>query len=149
MAWSSFIPFVQESMNPKSFTRFVRCVFIGLYVLIFCNSIEVMSCALVICGPSGVGKGSMIASFCRKFPNTTALTVSHTTRKPRPGNKYFLLMFFYHFSSLSSSWPPPRCMIVCLFIAYTERWNQWIPLSLRNRNRNARGYFKRQIPWAC
>lgn len=81
-------------MNPKSFTRFVRCVFIGLYVLIFCNSIEVMSCALVICGPSGVGKGSMIASFCRKFPNTTALTVSHTTRKPRPGE---INGFHYHF----------------------------------------------------
>lgn len=43
--------------------------------------------ALVICGPSGVGKGTLIKRLLdgggrdSKF----AFSVSHTTRKPRPG----------------------------------------------------------------
>ncbi|KAE8349421.1 P-loop containing nucleoside triphosphate hydrolase protein [Aspergillus coremiiformis] len=42
---------------------------------------------LVISGPSGVGKGTLVAKLFNKHPNTFAFTVSHTTRKPRAGEK--------------------------------------------------------------
>ncbi len=41
---------------------------------------------LVICGPSGVGKGTVIESLRKRFkPDTFGFSVSHTTRQPRPG----------------------------------------------------------------
>ena len=40
---------------------------------------------VVICGPSGVGKGTIIAELMRRFPGRLAFCVSHTTRGPRPG----------------------------------------------------------------
>lgn len=41
--------------------------------------------ALVICGPSGVGKGTLIKRLLESPANKYAFSVSHTTRKPRPG----------------------------------------------------------------
>jgi putative ribosome biogenesis GTPase RsgA len=38
---------------------------------------------LVICGPSGVGKGTMIEKLKSRFKNCFGYSVSHTTRKPR------------------------------------------------------------------
>ncbi|OQD75821.1 hypothetical protein PENDEC_c006G01399 [Penicillium decumbens] len=40
---------------------------------------------IVISGPSGVGKGTLVQKLFDKHPNTFAFTVSHTTRKPRVG----------------------------------------------------------------
>lgn len=42
---------------------------------------------LVVCGPSGVGKGTIISRFMDEFGGSErfGFTVSHTTRKPRPG----------------------------------------------------------------
>ncbi|KAH8700389.1 guanylate kinase [Talaromyces proteolyticus] len=40
---------------------------------------------IVISGPSGVGKGTLIQKLFEEFPNTFAFTVSHTTRAPRAG----------------------------------------------------------------
>ncbi|KAJ5929152.1 Guanylate kinase [Penicillium verhagenii] len=40
---------------------------------------------VVISGPSGVGKGTLIQKLFDEHPNTFAFTVSHTTRGPRPG----------------------------------------------------------------
>ena len=41
---------------------------------------------IVICGPSGVGKGTLIEMLFKRFPNDQfGFSVSHTTRKPRPG----------------------------------------------------------------
>ncbi|KAJ5728477.1 Guanylate kinase [Penicillium malachiteum] len=40
---------------------------------------------LVISGPSGVGKGSLIEKLFNAHPNTFTFSVSHTTRKPRAG----------------------------------------------------------------
>ncbi|CEL08204.1 hypothetical protein ASPCAL11355 [Aspergillus calidoustus] len=40
---------------------------------------------IVISGPSGVGKGTLIKKLFDEHPNTFAFTVSHTTRKPRIG----------------------------------------------------------------
>ena len=43
--------------------------------------------ALVICGPSGVGKGTLIDMLKQEFPDFFGFSVSHTTRQPRPGEK--------------------------------------------------------------
>lgn len=40
---------------------------------------------LVICGPSGSGKSTLLKKLRKELPDTFALCVSHTTRKPRPG----------------------------------------------------------------
>lgn len=41
---------------------------------------------VVICGPSGVGKGTLIGLLMKRFPNDQfGFSVSHTTRKPRAG----------------------------------------------------------------
>jgi guanylate kinase len=41
---------------------------------------------LVVTGPSGVGKGTLIRSICRRFPDLR-LSVSATTRGPRSGER--------------------------------------------------------------
>ena len=40
---------------------------------------------IVIAGPSGVGKGTLINLLLRQFPDTFGFSVSHTTRGPREG----------------------------------------------------------------
>jgi guanylate kinase len=41
---------------------------------------------IVVCGPSGVGKGTLIEMLMKRFPNDQfGFSVSHTTRKPRDG----------------------------------------------------------------
>nr|WIE95307.1 hypothetical protein [Microctonus hyperodae filamentous virus] len=40
---------------------------------------------LVFCGPSGVGKSTLIQRLMDKFPDRFTFAVSHTTRAPRPG----------------------------------------------------------------
>ena len=40
---------------------------------------------IIISGLSGVGKGTLIEALLTNHPNTFALTTSHTTRKPHPG----------------------------------------------------------------
>jgi guanylate kinase len=50
---------------------------------------------LVVTGPSGVGKGTLIRELCREFPDLR-LSVSATTRRPRSGEKDGL---DYHFLS--------------------------------------------------
>jgi guanylate kinase len=40
---------------------------------------------IVIAGPSGVGKGTIINKFMTQYPHLFGFSVSHTTRAPRPG----------------------------------------------------------------
>lgn len=40
--------------------------------------------AIVICGPSGVGKGTMLGRLFSQYPDRFAFSVSHTTRAARP-----------------------------------------------------------------
>jgi len=42
---------------------------------------------VAITGPSGVGKGTLINRLLKEFPNNFGFSVSHTTRKPREGEK--------------------------------------------------------------
>ncbi|KAG5495069.1 hypothetical protein JKF63_02122 [Porcisia hertigi] len=55
--------------------------------------------ALVVCGPSGVGKGTLLGRLLREYPNRFAYSVSHTTRQPRPGE---VNGREYHFTSRES-----------------------------------------------
>mmetsp|Transcript_34814 Transcript_34814/g.87697 ORF Transcript_34814/g.87697 Transcript_34814/m.87697 type:complete len:543 (+) Transcript_34814:108-1736(+) len=43
--------------------------------------------ALVVCGPSGVGKGTLVRGLLETAPDDFGFSVSHTTRPPRPGEK--------------------------------------------------------------
>ena len=43
---------------------------------------------VVFCGPSGVGKGTLIEMLTKKFPNDQfGFSVSHATRNPREGEQ--------------------------------------------------------------
>lgn len=52
--------------------------------------------SIVICGPSGVGKGTIIQRLLQQHPTKLGLSVSHTSRKPRPGE---IDGVHYHFVS--------------------------------------------------
>ncbi|CAG8892102.1 unnamed protein product [Penicillium egyptiacum] len=54
---------------------------------------------LVISGPSGAGKGTLTQKLIDAHPNTFELTVSHTTRQARPGEKDGIS---YHFVSIET-----------------------------------------------
>ncbi len=47
----------------------------------------------VVAGPSGAGKGTLIAELLKRYPKSR-LSVSATTRKPRPGEKDGVHYFF-------------------------------------------------------
>ncbi|XP_063929680.1 guanylate kinase [Zophobas morio] len=40
---------------------------------------------LVLCGPSGSGKSTLLKKMMEDFPDKFGFSISHTTRKPRPG----------------------------------------------------------------
>lgn len=50
---------------------------------------------VVICGPSGVGKGTLINMLMKDYPNAFGFSVSHTTRPPRDKEKTGV---HYHFT---------------------------------------------------
>lgn len=50
---------------------------------------------VVICGPSGVGKGTLITRLMKDFPSMFGFSVSHTTRQPRQAEKKGI---HYHFT---------------------------------------------------
>lgn len=52
--------------------------------------------AIVVNGPSGVGKGTLINKLMADFPSMFGFSVSHTTRGPRPGEEDGK---HYHFST--------------------------------------------------
>lgn len=68
-------------INPSQSSRLFQRVF---PVRKMSSAIESSSCdCLVICGPSGVGKGTVCNLLLTKYPMNVASSVSHTTRKPR------------------------------------------------------------------
>ena len=53
---------------------------------------------IVVCGPSGVGKGTLIEMLMQRFPKDQfGFSVSHTTRAPRDGEKNGV---HYHFTTV-------------------------------------------------
>ncbi|CAH2058445.1 unnamed protein product [Thlaspi arvense] len=53
---------------------------------------------IVISGPSGVGKGTLISMLMKEFPSTFGFSVSHTTRSPRSMERDRI---HYHFADKS------------------------------------------------
>lgn len=49
---------------------------------------------IVVSGPSGAGKGTICTEYCKRHPKTV-LSVSATTRAPRPGEENGVHYFFY------------------------------------------------------
>jgi guanylate kinase len=49
---------------------------------------------VIISGPSGVGKGTLFKRLFAEHPDTFTLSVSHTTRNPRGGEKHGVDYFF-------------------------------------------------------
>ncbi|KAG5899247.1 hypothetical protein JTB14_035425 [Gonioctena quinquepunctata] len=54
---------------------------------------------LLICGPSGSGKSTLVTKMLEEFPDKFGFSVSHTTRKPRPGEEHGV---HYHFTNVNS-----------------------------------------------
>lgn len=46
-----------------------------------CNALR----PVVFCGPSGSGKSTLVKKLMNEFPEKLGFSISHTTRKPRPG----------------------------------------------------------------
>ncbi len=44
-------------------------------------------CAFLVCGPSGVGKGTLINRLLEEHKDKFGFSCSHTTRKPREGEQ--------------------------------------------------------------
>lgn len=54
---------------------------------------------VIVCGPSGAGKGTLIQMLLERRPDLAALQVSHTSRPPRPGEAEGV---HYYFSDLET-----------------------------------------------
>ena len=52
---------------------------------------------IVVSGPSGVGKGTLYNRLFERHPDCFCLSVSHTTRAPRPGEQDGV---HYHFTTM-------------------------------------------------
>ncbi|ORC90564.1 guanylate kinase [Trypanosoma theileri] len=50
--------------------------------------------AIAVCGPSGVGKGTLLGRLMKAFPDRFGYSVSHTTRAPREGEQHGREYFF-------------------------------------------------------
>ncbi|KAJ3183127.1 hypothetical protein HDU87_007550 [Geranomyces variabilis] len=61
----------------------------GLRQMVFIRRVELMRAKrlrpIVLCGPSGVGKRSLAWRLIEMHPTIYAAAISHTTRRPRPG----------------------------------------------------------------
>ncbi len=51
---------------------------------------------IVITGPSGVGKGTLLAGLCHRYPDLFRFSVSVTTRPPRPNEVDGREYYFWH-----------------------------------------------------
>ena len=71
---------------------------------------------IVLCGPAGVGKGTVLGRVREQHPEIW-LSVSATTRQPRPGEVDGVNYFFMPEQEFStrklpvSSWKPPTCLV--------------------------------------
>ncbi|GAA5846045.1 hypothetical protein JCM9279_004768 [Rhodotorula babjevae] len=54
---------------------------------------------VVICGPSGTGKSTLLKKLFNEFPDKFGFSISHTTRAPRPGEERGVS---YHYVSRES-----------------------------------------------
>lgn len=97
---------------------------------------------LVICGPSGVGKSTIVNQLLEEFPNVFGFSVSHTTRKPRDGEQVKQKHEFSLHCDLSS----PH---VAVYFSRAILILGWHKLSLRRPRDYADSYIQRWIYWTC
>lgn len=57
---------------------------------------------VVISGPSGVGKGTLISKLMKEFPSTFGFSVSHTTRAPREKEVHGVHYYFTERSKMEN-----------------------------------------------
>ncbi|XP_011496246.1 PREDICTED: guanylate kinase-like isoform X1 [Ceratosolen solmsi marchali] len=60
----------------------------------FCIMLQKGPRPVVFCGPSGTGKSTLIKLLFDEFPDKFGFSVSHTTRKPRPGEEHGAHYYF-------------------------------------------------------
>ncbi|ULU11675.1 hypothetical protein L3Y34_015231 [Caenorhabditis briggsae] len=61
----------------------------NLTSLIFASLVRRMPCRpIVLSGPSGGGKSTILTKAMKEYPNSFAFSVSHTTRQPRAGEEH-------------------------------------------------------------
>ncbi|CAF1533098.1 unnamed protein product [Adineta ricciae] len=77
-----------------SFDRDNFRVQLSIVFFFVCCSVPMTVRPIVICGPSGVGKGTLLKWLFAEFPDDFAFAVSHTTRKPREGEIHGKSYFF-------------------------------------------------------
>ena len=83
----------------STFSKMVN-VFQGWYPDLVDEGSDDLPRPIVFCGPSGVGKGTLIDMLMKRFPNDQfGFSVSHTTRKPREGEVDGV---HYNFSTVES-----------------------------------------------
>lgn len=58
------------------------------------QNLQLPGIPLVLSGPSGCGKGTIVKALLRKYPELFALSVSATTREPRPGEVHGVQYYF-------------------------------------------------------
>lgn len=62
--------------------------------LVLCNMVNGKPRPLVLFGPSGSGKSTLLKKMLEDFPDRFGFSVSHTTRKPRPGEQHGVHYYF-------------------------------------------------------
>ena len=70
-----------QSIRVRRIANFCRSNFRSIQMISGDNVATYKS--VVICGPSGVGKGTIISYLINMYPTKFGLSVSHTTRSPR------------------------------------------------------------------
>ncbi|CAH0546157.1 unnamed protein product [Brassicogethes aeneus] len=58
---------------------------------------------LMFCGPSGSGKSTLLKKLLDDFPDKFGFSVSHTTRKPRPGEVHGKHYFFTEMDAMKEA----------------------------------------------
>jgi len=57
---------------------------------------------VVICGPSGVGKGTLLGRLLNDYPDQFGFSVSHTTRAPRKGEQHGVHYYFVDMAEMEA-----------------------------------------------
>ena len=77
------IQFLCCPLSLESHIKWLPLLFMILKTVLLLFVGYLMNNQCVVCGPSGVGKSTLIKMLMTEFPNSFGFSVSHTTRAPR------------------------------------------------------------------